>query len=264
LRHAAKKSIEAIGKLNNYLIDWGITSHTDYASTQGEVKNMKGANFFNIFASSPIKPIQAHMDKVVSCVELLPDFIACTARQEWQTAEGIHHRILSLESAADDLKREIRLHLPSSMFMPVNRIDLLELLTMQDKIASKAKHIASLVLGRKMTLPAVIVEDYDKFLARAIKAVTKAKKAIHELDELVDTGFRGPEVLRVTKMIQELDDVERETDKLEFKLRNFIFELEADYPALDVIFWYKLIDWTGELADRAQHVGYRLEVLLAQ
>ena len=40
-------------------------------------------------------------------------------------------------------------------------------------------------------------------LARAIKAVMKAKKAIHELDELVDTGFRGPEVLRVTKMIQE-------------------------------------------------------------
>ena len=31
------------------------------------------------------------------------------------------------------------------------------------------------------------------------------------------------------------------------KLRNFIFELESGYPALDVIFWYKLIDWTGEL-----------------
>ena len=225
---------------------------------------MKGANFFNIFASSPIKPIQAHMDKVVSCVELLQEFMASTIRKEWKTAEGIHHRILALENVADDLKREIRLHLPSTMFMPVDRIDLLELLTMQDKIASKAKHISGLVMGRKMALPDAIVEDYNNFLARAIKAVMKAKKAIHELDELVDTGFRGPEVLRVTKMIQELDDVERETDKLELKLRNFIFELEADYNPLDIIFWYKLIDWTGELADRAQHVGYRLEVLLAQ
>jgi uncharacterized protein len=225
---------------------------------------MKGANFLNIFATSPIKPIQAHMDKVVSCIELLEEFMAATIRKEWQTAQGIHHRILALENAADELKREIRLHLPSSMFMPVNRTDLLELLTMQDKIASKAKHIASLVLGRKMTLPEALVEDYVLFLTRAIKAVKKAKKATHELDELVDTGFRGSEVLRVTKMIQELDDVERETDKLEFKLRNFIFELESAYHPLDVIFWYKLIDWTGELADRAQHVGYRLEVLLAQ
>ena len=106
------------------------------------------------------------MDKVVfTCVELLPDFIACTVRKEWQTAEGVHHRILSLESAADDLKREIRLHLPSSMFMPVNRIDLLELLTMQDKIASKAKHIAGLVMGRKMALPDVIIGDYEKFFS---------------------------------------------------------------------------------------------------
>ncbi|MEY3182409.1 MAG: hypothetical protein RLZ35_394 [Pseudomonadota bacterium] len=225
---------------------------------------MKGANFFNIFASSPIKPIQEHMNKVVSCVELLQEFMAYAVLQEWKTAEGVHHRILALENVADDLKREIRLHLPSNMFMPVNRIDLLELLTMQDKIASKAKHLSGLVMGRRMVLPQVVVEDYQQFLARSIKAVMKARKAIHELDELVDTGFRGPEVLRVTKMIQELDDVERETDKLEFKLRNAVFELESAYNPLDVIFWYKLIDWTGELADRAQHVGYRLEVLLAQ
>jgi predicted phosphate transport protein (TIGR00153 family) len=225
---------------------------------------MKGVNFFNIFAASPIKPIQEHMNKVVSCTELLKDFAAAAIQKNWVEAEKYHQQILALEHAADNLKREIRMHLPNSMFMPVSRTDLLELLTMQDKIASKAKHIASLMLGRKITLPSSLTPDYENFLARSIVAVKKAKKAIHELDELVDTGFRGPEVQRVTQMIQELDDVERESDSLEFKLRSAVFSLEAEYNPLDVIFWYKLIDWTGELADRAQHVGYRLEVLLAQ
>lgn len=225
---------------------------------------MKGANFFSIFASSPIKPIQDHMDKVFACVVLLKDFFNFSLKQEWERAAGLHRQILALEGAADDLKKEIRLHLPSSLFMPVNRTDLLELLTMQDKIASKAKHLASLVLGRKMKLPEPIMEDYRAFLYRAIEAAEKAKDAIHELDELVDTGFKGPEVQRVTHMIQELDDIERDTDKLEFKLRNFIFGMENQLNPLEIIFLYKLIDWTGELADRAQHVGYRLEVLLAQ
>ena len=204
------------------------------------------------------------MDKVASCAELLKDFMAFSFAKEWKDAEKVHEDILAHEHQADDLKREIRLHLPNSMFMPVNRTDLLELLTNQDKIASKVKHIASLVLGRKMKLPEALVPDYENFVDRSIAAVKKAKRAIHELDELVDTGFRGPEVSRVNKMIQELDDVERESDKLEFKLRNAVFRLESEHNPLDVIFWYKLIDWTGELADRAQHVGYRLEVLLAQ
>jgi len=225
---------------------------------------MKAANFLRIFATSPIKPIQEHMDKVASCAELLKDFMAFSFAKEWKDAEKVHEDILAHEHQADDLKREIRLHLPNSMFMPVNRTDLLELLTNQDKIASKVKHIASLVLGRKMKLPEALVPDYENFVDRSIAAVKKAKRAIHELDELVDTGFRGPEVSRVNKMIQELDDVERESDKLEFKLRNAVFRLESEHNPLDVIFWYKLIDWTGELADRAQHVGYRLEVLLAQ
>jgi len=225
---------------------------------------MKGTNFFSIFASSPIKPIQEHADKVFACVALLKEFFELSLKQEWGPAAGLHQRILGLETAADELKKEIRLHLPSTLFMPVNRTDLLELLTMQDKIASKAKHIASLVLGRKMKLPDVLLENYREFLYRSIEAVDKAKDAIHQLDELVDTGFKGPEVAMVTQMIQELDDIERDTDNLEFKLRNRIFEMEVALNPLEIIFLYKLIDWTGELADRAQHVGYRLEVLLAQ
>lgn len=225
---------------------------------------MKGTNFFSIFASSPIKPIQEHADKVFACVALLKDFFDLSLKQEWGAAAGLHQRILGLETAADELKKEIRLHLPSTLFMPVNRIDLLELLTMQDKIANKAKHIASLVLGRKMKLPEAISDNYCRFLYRSIQAAEKAREAIHQLDELVDTGFKGPEVAVVTQMIQELDDIERDTDKLEFELRNRIFEMEITLNPLEIIFLYKLIDWTGELADRAQHVGYRLEVLLAQ
>ena len=40
--------------------------------------------------------------------------------------------------------------------MPVERTDLLELLTQQDKIANKAKDISGRVIGRQLLIPQVM------------------------------------------------------------------------------------------------------------
>ncbi|HBP75141.1 MAG TPA: phosphate transport regulator, partial [Alcanivorax sp.] len=37
-----------------------------------------------------------------------------------------------------------------------------------------------------------------------------------------------------------------------------------ELPPVDVIFLYKIIEWIGDLADRAQKVGGRLQLLLAR
>ena len=88
--------------------------------------------------------------------------------------------------------------------------------------------------------------------------------AINELDELVETGFRGHEVKLVQKMIKKLDKVESETDTLEKKARHKLFAIEKDLPPVDVMFLYKIIELTGDVADRAQQVGSRLQLLLAR
>ena len=40
--------------------------------------------------------------------------------------------------------------------------------------------------------------------------------------------------------------------------------LEVELPPVDVIFLYQIIDWVGDLADRAQRVGSRLQLLVAR
>lgn len=72
---------------------------------------------------------------------------------EWAEADAIRIEIRNLEREADELKREVRLQLPRGLFMPVERTDLLELITHQDKIANKAKDIAGRVIGREMVIP---------------------------------------------------------------------------------------------------------------
>lgn len=219
---------------------------------------------FNMFGQSPIRPLQTHMEKASSCAQTLLPFFTEVLAGNWEKAEQHQKTINSLEKDADKLKKDIRLHLPKSLFLPVPRSDLLEMLTMQDKLANRAQDIAGVVLGRQMHFPEVIATPFIEFLKRCLNATSQAQKAIDELDELLETGFRGAEAQLVEEMIIELDKIEQDTDELQVSIRHQLFSLESQLPPIDVMFLYKIIEWTGDLADRAHKIGAQLELLLAQ
>ena len=223
-----------------------------------------GGYMGGIFGSSPVSPLQEHMAKVYACAtELIPLFNA-VINEDWDEVAIFQQKISDLEKDADVLKKELRLNLPKGLFMPVSRQDLLEVLLMQDRIANKAKDIAGTILGRHMTLPEIIHEDYIRFVERCVAACKQAKKAINELDELVATGFSGQEIHIVTNMITKLDNIESDTDNLQAAIRLQIFEIENDLPPVEVMFLYKIIEATGEIADKSQGVGSRLLLMLAR
>ena len=221
-------------------------------------------SIFGVFAKSPIKPLVKHIQIVVKCSkQLIPFFEACTA-ENWSEATKVRRKLSKLEHDADDLKRQLRLELPGGLFMPVDRADLLELVTQQDKIANKAKDIAGRVLGRQLQIPETLQAEFTIYLARSVEATEKAAEAINELDDLLETGFRGREVALVEKMIKQLDAIEDDTDSLQISLRKNLLKIEKDLNPVDVMFLYQIIDWVGDLADLAERVGARLEILLAR
>jgi predicted phosphate transport protein (TIGR00153 family) len=162
------------------------------------------------------------------------------------------------------MKTGIRTNMPDSLFMPVPRSDLLELLTVQDKIANKTKDIAGIMLGRRMRIPGILADDMVTYVEKAVAAANHARLALLEIDELIETGFGRHESELVKRMITKIDICEHEADKLQISLRAKLFSLEAELPPVDVIFLYKIIDWIGDVSDRAERVGSRLQILLAK
>lgn len=218
----------------------------------------------DLFGSSPIKPLQQHMAKVVECVNELPKLIEAACAGDQATVAVQQGRIAKLENEADDLKHALRQHLPRSLFLPVDRRDLLEVLTTQDNIANCAKDVAGLVLGRQMLFPDSLAGQLVAFAHRSVDASRQAEKTVNELDELVQTGFRGAEVTMVEDMILELDRIEKDTDDIQVTVRATLFAQEKSLPPVDVIFFYRVIEMIGELADGAQRVGSRLQLMLAR
>ncbi len=223
-----------------------------------------GNYFAEIFARSPINPLQQHMAKVQACISELEALFEAVVEKDFESVAATQQRISDLEHDADDMKKDLRIHLPKGMFLPVSRSDVLNVLAMQDRIANRSKDIAGIITGRKMELPDAIAPLFIKLIRRSVDASAQAQVAINELDELVETGFRGGEIKLVEKMLTELDAIESDTDTLQREIREALFGIESNLPPIDVIFLYQLIDWTGDLGDLAQRVGSRLQLMLAR
>ena len=165
---------------------------------------------------------------------------------------------------ADLLKREIRLKLPRGLFLPVERSDLLEIVTQLDKLANYSKDIATRVIGRHLEVPEIMQPAFRQFIFRSLDSCRQVRKVLGELDELLETGFRGRERHFVNDMILELDKIEDDTDQLQIALRRTLFGLEAELNPIDVMFLYKCIERISILADQAQRIGSRIELMLAK
>ncbi|WPE16629.1 TIGR00153 family protein [Candidatus Thioglobus autotrophicus] len=217
-----------------------------------------------LFGKSPISPLQHHMTSVHSCIAELKDFMVAIHAQNWDKAEEIRSKIGDKEGEADVLKKKLRLSLPSTFMMPFSRRDLLDLLLIQDSIANLTKDVSGLMINRKMTLPNEIFEDVIELTSVCIKTSATALKAVNELDELLETAFGNRERKVVGSIISDINELESESDRIQHVIRTKLFPLEVDLPPVDVMFYYRAVEWLGELADAAQKVGSRLEVLLAK
>ena len=223
----------------------------------------KTSAFASLFGRSPFKPMQRHIKVVARCAGEVPGLFEALSAGDQTKVAAIKDQIFALEQEADDIKNELRAHLPKSLLMPVDRRDLLEVLDMQDSIADTAQDIAGLLVERPMDVPQSLQEPLIGLARRCVQACDKAAEVIGELDELVETGFRGRESDRVSEMVDELNKIEDDTDQMGMDLTRRLFAQEDDMKPVSVMFWYQLIQWVGDLADYAEKVGNRLRLLLA-
>jgi len=221
-------------------------------------------NITSLFGKSPISPLQQHMKKVHSCIKEFGVFAKAANAEDWEKAQVAQISIAQKEHKADKLKKKLRMNLPSTFMMPFSRRDLLDVLLIQDSIANITKDLAGLMMTRRMVFPKEFAEDFINLTGLCIKTSAAALVAINELDELLETAFSSRERKIVDQMIKKINELEHDTDIAQSEIREKLFALESNLPPVDVMFYYRAIEWLGETADAAQKVGSRFEVMLTK
>jgi predicted phosphate transport protein (TIGR00153 family) len=206
--------------------------------------------------------MQQHMKAAVACAREVLPLVEAMASGDVAAIVERRAEIDRLEHAADEIKNEIRSHLPRRFFMAVSRRDVLEILDHQDSIADMAQDIAELAEIRSMAIPEPMRDPMLELVRRVIATCEQAERVIERLDELVETGFSEREATRVEEMINAVNREESETDAVAERCLRTLFAIE-DQLGVSTLFWYKIVHWIAEMADYAERVGNRLRLLIA-
>ena len=217
-----------------------------------------------LFAHSPFTPMQEHLRVVLSCANEVPGLMKVFFVKDKAGLEAIRKRIFELENEADRIKNELRSHFPKSIFMAVDRRDLLDILDMQDSIADVAQDIAGMLVVRELECPEAIQASLMVLIERSVEACNRLGEIMEEFDTLVEQGFRGPESEKVLLMIDDLNKIETDTDEKGMQFTKQLFAHEQEFNPVSVILWLRIGRLIGDLANFAERTGNRHRLLIAR
>lgn len=216
-----------------------------------------------LLGTSPIKPIQQHMQLAQDSVQGLCELLAACADGNWTRAGEIHRIIEGTVSEANTLRREIRVHMPRSLWLAMPRNDLLTLVDTQQHIADGVQDIASPLALRSMAFPSAIQKNIDSVCSLLADCAGQALTAIRELDEMLTQGFGKQERALVSKMLRNLEKRVSRCEKQQRQLFKQISRCEGDVSDLDAMFFYRINDALSALTRNCADVGEQLDLLLA-
>jgi hypothetical protein len=185
-------------------------------------------------------------------------------KKDREQVNALAVKIGDLESEADQIKNEFRLHMPKRVLMAVARRDLLSLIQQQDMIADTVEKIGQIVTQRDMEVPGAIKELLLKLVQHTTDICFQAAAMIEQLDELLAVGFGGKQSSLVSEMITNVKRSEHNIDFLIRDLNRTLFSVEDRLSPVSVIFWYKLIELIGEISNQAENMGDRLMLFIAR
>jgi len=222
-----------------------------------EVKNV----VTDVISSSPMAMLEEHMQACAQCVAKLPLYFDAAQAGKWNKAEKIQAEIAELEGKADDLKLRIRASMPRGLWMSVSRTDILELVRVQDTIANATKDVAGLSLGRELAFPDALNKAIVKYVTTVVATVDATVEVIAATRELTRMAFGTRQIRVITSKAAAVEKLERKTDDLQSRLRAKLMRVEDKISPIDAMFLYQLLSKIGEIADSAEKVAHRAQII---
>lgn len=215
-----------------------------------------------LFGRSPFVPLQTHMSKVADCVAKVRDVFESCKAGDRKAVESLAATISKLEHNADQVKNDIRNHLPKGMFLPVDRGNLLEILSLQDDIADKAENIAVLLTLKELPMVEGFREHFKAFLNKNLESFEVAHLVIQQLDELLESGFGGAEAQKVKTLVDDVALKEHEADVIQRQLLKELYAHEDELTFGSFHLWTRVFREVAQLSNLSEKLANRVRMTL--
>ncbi|MCB1110570.1 MAG: TIGR00153 family protein [Chlamydiia bacterium] len=215
-----------------------------------------------LFGKSPFHPLQSHMKKVSSCMKKLTEIFTNLKNRSPDDLENLVQELCNLEHEADLTKNDIRNHLPKSLFLPIDRGQFLEILSIQDSISDKAEDIGELLLLYPTKELGDLCDNLDLLFQKNMEAFWYARNIIKELHELLESSFGGIEAEKVKTIVEKTSRLEYEADKMKHTLLKEFFKT-SDSVKTPVFYLYThLVEEINKISHISEKLANRIRMIL--
>lgn len=213
---------------------------------------------------SPFNQLLAHMGKVRECIDLLGDGLLKYYKGDYKNFSKLSRKVSEIEHEADLIKGNIRNHLPSSLFMPVDKGKFLWALREQDAILDHAENLVNMLDMRHTKIPKELQGLFIDHAKLVMKTVEAMEDAVENIKDLLETSFVKREREQTKELIHMVHDYEWKADQKKFELTKGIYGLEKKLDPMDVYHLLKIADWVDDIADHAENVADWLRAMIAR
>lgn len=213
-----------------------------------------------LFGKSPFFPLQTHMKKVSLCIRKLTEIFEKLPGSSSSDIEKLVKYLSKLEHEADLTKNDIRNHLPRSLFLPIDRGQFLEILSIQDSISDQAEDIGNLLILQ--SLDSHLYENLLTLYKKNVEAFWDTRAIMKEFNELVESSFGGMEAEKVKTFAEKTSYIEYEADKMKHQLMKDFFA-SSDKISTPVFYLYiRLIEEINQISHISEKLANRIRMIL--
>ena len=218
--------------------------------------------FFSMLTHSPFDALQEHAEKVKECAWAFQQAIECYASVRCDAFEEHRQQVITLEHAADNIKRDIRSHLPKNMMLPVEKFQLFRYLREQDSVLDAVQETLNWLSYRPDTgIPEALERDLFLLVDAVVEPTEELSRMVGEARIYLRT-FSEKQREKVKTIIANIRQMEHEADQREHALLRKVFEIETD-PVM-VLHMLKLAEIIGSIADHAENAGDMMRAMIAR
>lgn len=195
--------------------------------------------------------IEKFLDTISNSLLLFEKSIILYLNKDYKTFEDTLKRIAFLESEADELEADIKIMLYKFMLLPDARADVLSLIKSLDNIIDATEEITTDFNIQKPNFPITLHQSIFDLLSNTIKSAESLL--------LATTAF-FTEVHLAASYISKINFYEHETDILEDKINNTIFNGDIITNLAEKIQLNNFINKIAWISDESEKIGEKLTI----
>jgi len=213
---------------------------------------------------SPFDQLLEHMCKVKEGIDILGKGLIKYYKGDYKDFSGVTKKVSKIEHEADLIKSNLRNHLPSSLFMPVDKGKFMWALREQDAILDHAENLVKMLDMRHTKIPKELQPVFIEHCKLMVKTVSAMEDAVCNIKDLVETSFVKREREQTKEFIYKVHEFEYKADGKKYEMTKGIYKLEKKLKPMDVYHLLKIADWVDDIADHAENVADWLRAMIAK